>query len=120
MNQRIIAALAHFGCPVAPDAYSGSAEQYFVFNYSVYPVDFSDDAPHHERYLIQIHYFCPRDHNSLARRGAIKAALFTAGFSWPDEINATNATNDYQTAALRQQHYVFECEAIEEAGHGEV
>ncbi len=102
-NQKIKSAL-DFGIPCVPDVYTGEAKEYITFNYNSVPEDFGDDAPGHELHLIQVHYFCPLGHNSLARRKSIKQKLFSAGLTWPDETNASDKNG---------QHYVFECEDAE-------
>lgn len=104
VNQKIIEALSSFGYPVVPDVYTCEDDTYFAFNYSTSPIFFSDDAPRIERYLIQVHLFCPIKKNIVLLRKQAKQKLFTLGFSWPEEINASDRN---------EQHYVFECEAVE-------
>lgn len=104
MNQKIIGTLSDFGFPVAPDMYVGEKETYFVFQYSTSPDNFADDEPKVERYLLQIHFYCPPGKNVLQIRTKIKQNLFAVGFSWPDEVNASDQDG---------QHYVFECETVE-------
>lgn len=113
INQRIISALASFGEPVQPTTYrkdSGTPvpDSYYVFNYDTVGASFGDDAPEHERYLVQVHYICRATTNSTERKRQTKRALFHAGFSWPDMFHASEPDNDWQ-------HIVFECEYAMEA-----
>lgn len=111
VNERIKAALAPLGFPVKPDRYKGGAEAYFVFNYTTMGACFADDTPKYERYLIQVHYFCPMGVNTIATRKRVKRLLFEAGFTWPEEVNA--ADESMQKNDDDKQHYVFECETVE-------
>ena len=111
VNERIIAALGGFGDPAAYGAYitagAQKADQYYVFNYSTLGTDYADDTPGHERYLIQVHFFCPRVFDSVLRVAQTKQKLFAAGFTWPSVINASDEDG---------QHIVFECEIAAAAG----
>lgn len=111
VNERIKKALSGFGLPVKPDRYSGDSESYFVFNYTTMGALFADDTPQYERYLVQVHYFCPMGANTLSTRKDVKRLLFEAGFTWPDEINAGDSS--MQKSNGGKQHFAFECE-IEE------
>lgn len=96
--------------PIAPtsaDVDAGKKSTYITFNYNSFPADFGDDAPAHERFIIQVHLYCPAGANSLDKRRAIKAALVAAGATWPSYENASD--ND-------GQHHIFECELAEAAG----
>lgn len=111
VNEQIKTALAPLALPVKPDRYKGDEESYLVFNYTTMGMGFSDDAPGYERYLVQVHYFCPEGVSSIAIREKIKRMLFNAGFTWPDEVNA--ADSSMQKNDDNKQHYVFECEYVE-------
>lgn len=95
---------------VKPNVYTGSEPEYIVFNYTELPDDFADDAPQHVRYLIQVHWFVPwRDNNGVAinsgvKKKRIKQALFSADFTYPSVVNASE--KDYQ-------HFVFEMEGCD-------
>ena len=93
--------------PTAPDVYLGDETTYIIFNYNSIPADFGNDAPAHERYLVQVHLYCPHSVNSLSMRRSIKTALTGAGFTWPAYENASDEEG---------QHHVFECEIAQEAG----
>ena len=97
--------------PTFPDEYSGSAETYIVFNFNDTGALFADNAPVFQRYSVQVHLFCPAQFNSVSMRGNIRQALFAAGLSWADIINAGMEYNVNGVAS--KQHYVFECEYIE-------
>jgi len=82
-------------------------EVYIVFNYDSEPADHADDEPQHEIFYLQVHLFCPAGFNSLAKRRAIKKALFASGFTFPHYIDAADADG---------QHHVFECQITAPAG----
>jgi len=106
MNAIIMAALESFGDPVVFGEYApgnADAERYYTFGYSTIPADHSDDSPGHERYLVQICLNCPRSFNSLQRVAETKKALFSAGFTWPSVVNASDEEG---------QRIVFECEGV--------
>lgn len=93
--------------PVESDAYEGDKAIYLVFNYSTLPTDFGDDAPSHERHLVQVHLYAPMGENVLDKRKAVKQALFEAGGTWPSYTN---------TSDKEGQHHVFECEFATKTG----
>lgn len=96
--------LLSFGDPVENGVYHGTAKRYYTFNYSTVGDDFADDAPGHERALVQVHLFAPLAENVTARVKATKKALFAAGFTWPETFNASDENG---------RHIVFECEIAE-------
>lgn len=102
LNSIMIEALESVA-PVYPDSYNGDKLTYIVFNYSTRGAIFADDAPGCELYAVQVHYFCPSGVSSLSARETIKNQLFLNGFTWPEEINATDDEG---------QHFVFECERL--------
>lgn len=112
INQLIIGALSPLNIPVVPDVYTGQEKEYITFNYSTMGDDLADDAPRHERYLVQVHYFCPLKQNSIATRRRIKQRLFAEDFTWPDENPGTEETGSGYSnqAAETAQHYIYECE----------
>lgn len=120
VNQRLIKALS----PIAPvypwiemeGNQDARQPRYFVFNYSTFPDMFADDAPHYEKYLIQVHYFCPLADSTVSIRNQIKRVLFDADFTWPEE---TVVRKQSQTGDSGGQHYCFECETLEAISYGE-
>ncbi len=102
----IRAAVASFSYPCAANEYAGTAETYFVFNYSVIPVDFSDDEPQHEKYLVQLHLVAPLTSDLAATRKLIRQAI-QAAFMYPTETNVSDE---------KKQHFVFEFEGVGSAG----
>lgn len=121
VNERLIQALS----PIAPAypwiEFEGNQDarrsRYFVFNYTTFPDIFADDAPHYEKYLIQVHYFCPLSDSTVSIRNRIKRALFEADFTWPEE---TTVRKQSQTGDSGGQHYCFECETVERIFDGEI
>lgn len=101
VDARIKAALEPFGDPVENVVYQSTEKQYYTFNYSTLGADYGDDAPGHERYLIQVHYFAPLNVNITQRVKETKRALAAAGFTYPETVNATDEDG---------RHIVFECE----------
>lgn len=104
VDARIVSALSPFGDDVENAISHSTDRQYYAFNYTTIPTDFADDAPGHERYLVQVHFFAPLAANITARKLATKRALYTAGFTWPQETDATNENG---------RHIVLECEIAE-------
>lgn len=117
VNERLIAALSPLGFPVVSDLYTGDESEYITFNYATRGVLFADDAPGVESYFIQVHFLCAYDFDYVGPVNRIKRALFRAGFTWPEMVNATG---DYAEAAKEGRHYVFECELAEGVDDGEL
>lgn len=84
--------------------------RYIVFNYTTMSTGFADNMPLFERYLIQVHYYCPVNDSTVAIRSRIKKMLFQAGFTWPDEHPAGSSADDHSGA--EGQHYCFECKLL--------
>lgn len=107
VNSEIIEAVRSIAPCYPWEAYEGSQDnklsRYFVFNYTAAPHTFGDDDAPFERYLIQLHYFCPGGDNTVALRRKVKRAIFDVGFTIPSETNASDKDG---------QHYVFEFEAL--------
>ncbi len=104
IESRIKTALASFGYPTYPNTYSGSEPNYFTFNYNTFGDDHGDNKPQHEIALIQVHFVCPSDFDSVTTRKTIKRMLYDAGFGYP-EMTPVGDENG--------QHWVFEIDAIE-------
>ena len=104
IESRIITALASLGYKIYPANYDGADETYFVFNHNTLPDDFGNNQPQHERALIQVHFFCPHDFNSVKARKDAKLALLQAGFTYPYMTDAGDKDG---------QHWVFECQIAE-------
>ena len=120
VNARLIAALADTEIPeelIFPDVCLDPSSTYYTFNYDAIPTGYADNRPIAERLLIQVHFFCPHEFDSIRRRLATKQRLFDAGFGWPEEVNATNHT---VKDGAEGQHFVFECEALQEVEYGEI
>lgn len=110
VNQKIMQALSGLA-PVCPDVYCGKANTYLTFNYTTRGAAYADDAPSFDANLVQVHLFCPLKFDSVKLRGQVRAALFAAGFTWPDVVNAEDGSMQKNDAG--KQHYVFECEMEE-------
>jgi len=110
VDNRIIQTLSPLA-PVNRDEIADKTQPGYTFNYDTLPIAFSSNAPAHERYLIQVHLFCPEGCDSLQIRNATKQVLFKARFSWPAEVDAGLESESPGDATL--QHYVYECERTE-------
>ncbi len=104
LESRIKTALSSFGYPTYPDTYAGSEPIYFTFNHNTFGVGHGDNRPQHEIALIQVHFYCPTDFDSVAARKTIKRKLYEAGFGYADMTDASNAAG---------QHWVYEVDAAE-------
>lgn len=105
--------MAPFGRPCAQMSYGGTAQEYLVFNGNTIPTNYSDDAPQHERVLIQLHLFAPMAKNIIQLCKDIKLAVFAAGFSYPAEQDASEGRD---TSVKEVQHVVFEFEWVQATG----
>jgi len=99
LDERIRTALTDICDVIVPQVYTGDAQEYIVFNYSEYPLEFADNAPHTVGYSIQVHLFMPLKANPNTMKNNIQNALFTAGFSYPSIQDVTDEEG---------QHYVFQ------------
>ena len=107
VEARIKTALGIFGDPVEKSVLDAASkdhpERYYTFVCSSIPDDYGDNTPGHERWLVSVHLFAPLDENCIQRAQRTKQALFAAGFTWPEVVDATDQDG---------QHYVFECETV--------
>lgn len=104
IDKTIITALSSFGYACYHNVYTGTDDTYFVMNYDVVPDDYSDDSPDYNRYLCQVHLYCPITMNTISIAKQIKLAIENGGFSYPEQTDAS----DEET-----QHLVFSFEGIE-------
>ena len=104
VDERLTAALSHLGFDIDNAVGFSKNDTYFTFNYTTLPIAFADDAPHYERYLVQVHFFAPLDMNVSKHKRSIKQALMDAGFTWPSTTDASDEDG---------RHIVFECEIAE-------
>ena len=119
INSMIINALKPLA-PIKPDFFKDPPPTYFTFNYSTIPDMFGDDGPGAERYLVQVHLYCPLNYNSLSLRDKAKQALFRAGFTWPNEADGgidglLSGPNEGDDGRL---HRIFEFETAEGVDYG--
>ena len=98
LDARIRTALDGVCDVIVPQVYTGDAHEYIVFNYSEYPLEFADNAPHTVGYSVQVHLFMPLKANPNTMKNNIQNSLFTAGFSYPSIQDVTDEEG---------QHYVF-------------
>lgn len=105
LNERIISTVTPVVPICVPDFYDGDSPEYCTFHYFERPDEFADDIPSSIRYSVQLHFFTPIGNNPEQRKKDLKKTLFRNGFSYP---SITNASDD------QYQHYVLECEYVEE------
>ena len=98
LDERIKTALDGVCDVIVPQVYTGDAQEYIVFNYSEYPLEFADDEPQEVGYSIQVHLFMPLKVNPNTKKESIKTALFSAGFTYPSIQDVTEN---------ERQHYAF-------------
>ena len=110
IEERIVRAMAFTGIPCAHPNYDGEEKAFLTFNLDALPTDFADDGPQHERWLVQLHLFAPITQNTRKLRKAIRNAIFEAGFTYPDQTDASEA---FKKAEGSEQHIVFEFEDAE-------
>lgn len=103
-------AITFTGYPMQQISYDGTAITYFVLNMNAIPDNFADDAPQHDRWLVQLHLFAPFTLNTTTICRQIRAALFAAGYTYPSQVDASETT---RATDGTEQHVVFEFEAVE-------
>jgi len=111
IEERIVQAMAPFGLPCVHPNYDGEEKAFLTFNISAVPMNFADDAPLHEKWIIELHLFAPVAQNTRKLRKQIRRAIFEAGFTYPDQVDASEA---YKKADGSEQHIIFDFEDAEE------
>ena len=84
--------------------------RYFTFNYTILPMFPADDRARIDRYLVQVHYFCPYNDKVKGIINSTRLALEKAGFTMPSYTPIDD---------MNGQHLVFECENEGEIDYGE-
>lgn len=110
IESRIVEAVAFTKMPCAHPNYDGEEKAFFTFNMDAIPSNFADDTPLHDRWLIQLHMFAPVTQNTRKLRKQVRQAIFDAGFTYPDQIDASEA---FKKTDGSEQHIVFEFEDAE-------
>lgn len=105
--RRIREALEVTGLPCALDIYDGIEDTYITINIDTQPGNFADDAPWSDRHLVQVHLFAPYTRNTMALRKQMRRALFAAGCTYPDVIDASESV---RSSDGTEQHVILECE----------
>ena len=110
-EERIVEAVTPIVAVCEPDFYipeSGEEveEEYCTYAVSAEPMAFGDNAPRCVRAIVTLHWYLPLGVRPNAKRLALCRALRAAGFTYPVVQNATDSVG---------QHWVFECEGLEEA-----
>lgn len=114
VEARIKSALDGFGDPVEKSMLDAAARwapaRYYTFSCRTSGAAFGDNAPSCERVLVSVHLFAPLNMNCIQRVKETKRALSAAGCTWPEVVDATDQDG---------QHYVFECETVDDIGDTE-
>jgi hypothetical protein len=101
VNPLIISGLSSLGLPVAPDAYTGTATEYIVFNYAdERPEMYADDEDRYDATFIQVHYFTKSDPHTTKK--AIRRLARAAGFT----VTNTQQLYEDDTGYV---HVIVEC-----------
>jgi hypothetical protein len=100
LNSIIRAAITPIVPECVPDRYPGTATEYCVFEYEESPGTSADGTPLTVDFNLTLHWYLPSGANPLAKREQIKAALISAGFSYPTIIPVGDTDG---------QHYAFDC-----------
>lgn len=112
VNEILIGALQEIApaCYWELDEEDGDARpmRRILFNYNIVPDIFGNNAPVFEKYLVQVHYFCPKGENSLEARQKIKRTVFALSEQWADETLVQRVSKK----APEEQHYCFEFEYL--------
>lgn len=104
IDSRIVAALEPLGYECEHGTYTGKDTTYFTFNYQTLGADFGDDAPGHERVLVQVHLYTKLNVNLTALKTKVKQYLFAADFTWPDVTDVSDEN---------WRHFEFTCETVQ-------
>ncbi|MBS6510625.1 MAG: hypothetical protein KH334_02895 [Clostridiales bacterium] len=99
--EKLVQTLTEFGIPSVSGVYLGEERRYFVFSFFTLPTMHADNTPGAERLLTFLHLFLPHGDDCLEMRAQIKKRLFEAGWTWPEEEDASDEHG---------QHYVFSAE----------
>ena len=110
IEERIVRAVAFTGLPCVHPNYDGEEKAFLTFNLDALPSNFADDQPMHDRWLIQLHLFAPVTQNTRKLRKQIRQSIFDAGFTYPEQIDASEA---FKKTDGSEQHIVFEFEGVE-------
>lgn len=113
LNEILVAAVEPIVPTVRPDRYQPAPgeepDEYCTYNRTESPRLHAGGAPRRMVYLYQLHYYLPLGVNPEATLTAISKAVFSAGFTYPDTVPASDADG---------QHWVFEFEGKEALGDG--
>ncbi len=107
VDEIIVSVLTPVGLDIEEGVYTGANTSYITFDYYTIPHDFTDNAPSHEIYRMAVHLVAPPRTSLSAKRAQIKTLLFAAGFTFPEEVNATSKA---------EKHYIYECEYLDSSG----
>lgn len=110
IEERVVQVAKQFGLPCAHPNYDGEEKTFLTFNISVVPMNYADDGPEHEKWLIELHLFAPVGQNTRRLRKELRQAIFDAGFTYPDQTDASEA---YKKTDGSEQHIIFDFEDAE-------
>lgn len=101
--------------PAWPDVYSGSdanrPAQWITYNLADNRGSlFGDDEPGAVIHWVQVHLFMPANKNFFAIQKAIRDAMFSAGFTFPEITNLIDEHTTASSGTQKIRHIVFESE----------
>lgn len=108
-EQRIINALRDLGLPVFPNIYTGEELSYFTFSFDSIPESFAEGTAVGVREMLSVHLFLPNGQSPVRIKRRTVMGLIANGATYP---SITNASDE------ECQHYIFECEVLQEQGDG--
>lgn len=101
--EKIVAAVAPFGYPYAPDVYNGPETHWFTYNYADDRGElFGDDDCVETTEYIQLHLFLPVTENFLTLKNDVRKALVAQGFTYASITVVTEAEE-------KLRHIIWEC-----------
>lgn len=113
LNEILVAAVEPIVPTVRPDRYQPAPgeepDEYCVYDRTEYPRLHAGGAPRRMVCLYQLHYYLKHGVNPDAKLRALRKAVFSAGFTYPDTVSASDADG---------QHWVLEFEGKEALDDG--
>ena len=106
VNKRIVDALAPTGYKVYTNSYTGGDDAYFVFLVDVTPELFANDEAQYVVNSLTLHFYCPLTQNTVALRKQIRGLIQSAGFTFPNETDASDEHYQHIVYDFENEEYV--------------
>lgn len=109
----------NLGIKAWPDVYSGKdedrPERWITYNLADNRgALFADDNPNAVVHSVQVHLFLPANKNFFAIQKAIREAMFSEGFTFPEITNLVDTVTTANAGTTRLRHIIFESETEDE------